>query len=58
MRHDDEGLYECDDCKKWFSVWELSYLGPMDRNDESCDPLAPYEAVCPDCASIREELEQ
>lgn len=55
MKSNDEGLYECDDCKDWFSVHELSYLGPIDREDPRCDPFAPYEAVCHECEEARKE---
>lgn len=51
----EDGLYECDDCKEWFSVWELSYLGPIDREDPRCDLFAPYEAVCHECEEARKE---
>lgn len=39
----------CDICGKEVEMCEVGYLGPVNRDDERCDPFMQFECLCVDC---------
>ena len=46
---DKPGQYRCDKCGREFGIEEAGYIGPRDREDDSCHPGQDFEYVCETC---------
>ncbi|MCP4570560.1 MAG: hypothetical protein GY841_23495 [FCB group bacterium] len=49
--------YRCGKCGKVFNVASdpHSYLGPVDREDTTCNPFIEFESICGDCETGKNE---
>jgi len=44
-----EAEFECSKCGRNFRIEEAGYIGPKDREDNSCHGAQEFEHVCENC---------
>ena len=43
-------MFKCDKCGKVvLEIADVGYIGPVERDDQSCNPLMTYTSLCAAC---------
>lgn len=50
-----EAEYICDGCDGEFEIFDIAYLGPKNRSDNSCHPFMEFETLCHECEYHRDD---
>jgi hypothetical protein len=49
IKNKGDEKFICNKCEKEFNIWEAGYIGPEDREDESCNPFVKFVYICEHC---------